>query len=174
MQKNWYIIYTKPKFEKKVSNFLTKKKIENFCPEITREIPYLRRYKTVSEALFDSYVFVRIEAEKIHTLLHYENIINVVYWKNELAIVSEEEIEVMKRLSHSEAQIILHKSKVNPMERFSPWEKPSYSIDGNLLLVKSLGIKINLPSIGYILEVKTQNQSIFTFDNIKTKDFLLQ
>ena len=38
MQKNWYIIYTKLKAEKKVSTALTKRKIENYLPVNTKTV----------------------------------------------------------------------------------------------------------------------------------------
>ena len=43
MQKNWYIIYTKPKCEKKVASLLSKKKIENFLPVHWKEITSLEK-----------------------------------------------------------------------------------------------------------------------------------
>ncbi len=50
MQKNWYIIYTKPKCEKKVAAFLTKKKIENFLPLQWKEITYVQKKKNSTGA----------------------------------------------------------------------------------------------------------------------------
>ena len=54
----WYAVYTRPRWEKKVASLLTKKKIENFCPlnKVVRQ--WADRKKTVYEPLFTSYVFV--------------------------------------------------------------------------------------------------------------------
>jgi transcription antitermination factor NusG len=32
MEKNWFVVYTKPAYELKVSSVLTKIKAENYCP----------------------------------------------------------------------------------------------------------------------------------------------
>ena len=30
--KKWFVVHTKPRFEKRVTEILTRKKIENYCP----------------------------------------------------------------------------------------------------------------------------------------------
>jgi transcription antitermination factor NusG len=54
----WYLIYTKPRHEKKVQNQLFEKKISSFLPtrKILRE--WSDRKKLVEEPLFPSYIFV--------------------------------------------------------------------------------------------------------------------
>ena len=56
----WYAVYTKPRWEKKVADLLTKKQIENYCPlnRVLRQ--WSDRKKVILEPLFTSYVFVRI------------------------------------------------------------------------------------------------------------------
>ncbi len=69
MQKNWYVIYTKPQSEKKVATLLTKKKIENFIPLVSAEALRSWRHKLVYRPLFKSYVFVyTTEQEALHYL----------------------------------------------------------------------------------------------------------
>ncbi len=62
MQKNWYIVYTKSKCEKKVSALFSKRKIENYCPLNCKQTITFRKHKTFYEPLFDAYVFVCISA----------------------------------------------------------------------------------------------------------------
>ena len=84
---NWYIIYTKPKSEKKVSVLLTKRKIKNFVPLNCKQTMRSRKNKMHYEPLFSSYVFVKIEECDISLLSKVEGIVNVVYWKGKPAIV---------------------------------------------------------------------------------------
>jgi hypothetical protein len=48
----WYAVYTRPRWEKKVAEILTDKKIENYCPlnKVVRQ--WSDRKKIVHEPLF--------------------------------------------------------------------------------------------------------------------------
>lgn len=63
--KKWYAIYTKPRCEKKVHQYLTLKQIESYCPVQSFKKRYTDRYKVVEEPLFKSYVFVNITQKEI-------------------------------------------------------------------------------------------------------------
>jgi hypothetical protein len=56
----WYVLYTNPKAEKRVSEQLTKMGITNYCPLITKVKQWSDRKKKVEEPLFTSYVFVTL------------------------------------------------------------------------------------------------------------------
>ena len=60
----WYLIYTKPRHEKKVHNHLAKKKINSFLP--TRKVlrTWHDRKKYIDEPLFPSYIFIYINDVK--------------------------------------------------------------------------------------------------------------
>ncbi len=61
MQKNWYIIYTKPKREKKVASTLRKKKIENFLPLNIKANHLFKESKNSGRTTyFQSYVFAKV------------------------------------------------------------------------------------------------------------------
>ncbi len=68
MQKYWYVIYTRPKCEKKVAASLAKKKIESFFPQQLKERTSSWKRKVYQEPLFKSYVFVHIEACELEKL----------------------------------------------------------------------------------------------------------
>ena len=61
-KKKWFAIYTKPKAEKKVFDQLVKYNFEAFLP-LKKEIHRWKdRLKKVEVPLFNSYVFVKVEA----------------------------------------------------------------------------------------------------------------
>ena len=71
----WYVVYTKPNWEKKVAELLEKKGIEQYCPLNKVQKQWHDRKKTVWEPLFKSYVFVRTDEQShaplyIHTRIH--------------------------------------------------------------------------------------------------------
>ncbi|HEY5463306.1 MAG TPA: transcription termination/antitermination NusG family protein [Hanamia sp.] len=159
MQKNWYIIYTKPKCEKKVAASFTKKKIENFYPVNCKQITILRRRKLHQEPLFDSYVFANIPETDIPKIKMVDGVVNLVYWKGKPATIGKDEIEVMKEFTTNHQDIKLEKTLVNLADVARVTEGPKYAMEGNLLTVKNTTIKVNLPSIGFtmIAEVIPEN-----------------
>jgi transcription antitermination factor NusG len=151
MQRNWYIIYTKPKCEKKIAATFSKKKIENFLP-----INYKRRNsiwssKLMYEPLFDSYIFVNIAETEIAKIKTVDGVVNLVYWKGEPATISENEIDLIREFTYKYQDIHLQKTFINPNEVLEVIKKPTYSMVVNLLNIKNTSGKVNLPSIGFTM-----------------------
>ncbi|MEP2237757.1 MAG: transcription termination/antitermination NusG family protein [Maribacter sp.] len=60
MTKNWYVLYVKPKNEKKVAERLSAHQVDVYCPMIKEVKQWSDRKKTIEVPLFSSYVFVNI------------------------------------------------------------------------------------------------------------------
>jgi transcription antitermination factor NusG len=58
----WYLIYTKPRHEKKVHAHLTEKNIDAFLPTTKKLKVWHDRKKYVDEPLFPSYVFIYLNS----------------------------------------------------------------------------------------------------------------
>jgi len=171
MQKNWYVLYTKPQFEKKVAGLLTKKKVENFIPLICVEKPKSWRNKLVYRPLFNSYVFVHTTQDQAISLLQADGVINMLYWLGKPAIVNETEIDAIKELTADYQNINLEKLTVNSAVTDKSIYQPSYEIEGNILAVKNRTIKINLPSLGYALIAKLKEDSIFGKEHMLLRNY---
>lgn len=96
-EKKWYVIYTKPRWEKKVALALQAKGIENYCPlnRVTRQ--WSDRKKIVFEPLFKGYVFVSPEQPDKWDIKKTGGIINYVYWLGKPAVVRESEINTIRK-----------------------------------------------------------------------------
>lgn len=149
MQKNWYVIYTKPKCEKKVAALLSRRKIENFCPLNCKQIRHSRKSKLLYEPLFDSYVFAYMYESDIPLLRHVENVVSLVYWKGQPAIIKNEEIEAIKEFTADHQDIKLERTKVNVNGEARIVDGSSYTMDGKILMIKNRSINVNLPSLGF-------------------------
>lgn len=149
MQKNWYIVYARPKCESRVAALLTKKKIENYCPLMPKQVKQLRKNKLLFEPLFKSYVFVYLEKDRLSQLKQIQGVVNLVYWKGELAEVKNEEIAAIKEFSYYNKEIRLERSLVNNIEKAKIVNGISYSIEGQILSIKNNSVKVNLPSLGF-------------------------
>ena len=93
----WYVVYTRPRWEKKVSSILDQKGIENYCPLNKVVKQWSDRKKTVMEPLFKGYVFVKIEDTKKWEIKKVDGIINYIHWLGKPAIVKDSEITAIRR-----------------------------------------------------------------------------
>lgn len=99
-EKKWYVVYTKPRWEKKVYDRLTERGIEAYCPLNRTRKKWSDRVKWVEEPLFKSYVFVLV-AEEDQTLVRMVNgVVNFVYWLGKPAVVKRGEIEIIRKFLH--------------------------------------------------------------------------
>jgi|SRR6185437_1324629 len=161
MQKNWYVVYTKPRFEKKVTSLLTKRKIENFCAYNRRQVRHLGKNKLVLEPLFDSYVFVRIQEDEMTLLKQIEGIVSFVYWKGEPALIKDEEIEIIKEFSISHECIRLEKSKININgSAKSTDDFSNYTMNGKIIRILNKSFRVNLPSLGLTMIAEAEIESV--------------
>ncbi len=160
MQKNWYLVYTKPKCEKKVAGLLTKRKIENFCPLNCKPIKQFRKNKLLYEPLFCGYVFAFVEESNLSLLRQVENVVNLVYWKGKPAIINEEEIETIKNFTHDHSDIKLERTNVHVNGDARVSDGVSYTIDGKILIIKNKSIRVNLPSLGYMMIAEMERENV--------------
>lgn len=94
---NWYVVYTKPKWEKKVAEQLVKIGIECYCPLITQVRQWSDRKKKIEVPLFNSYVFVQLEESQRNTVFSASGVVRYLFWLGKAAIVRDEEISVIKK-----------------------------------------------------------------------------
>lgn len=94
---NWYVVYTKPKWEKKVADKLNQVGIECYCPLITQVKQWSDRKKKIEVPLFNSYVFVRLADSERNSAFQVSGVVRYLFWLGKPAIVKDQEIEIIKR-----------------------------------------------------------------------------
>jgi transcription antitermination factor NusG len=99
MNNYWYAVYTKPRWEKKVAENMTKNSFENYCPlnKVLRQ--WHDRKKFVQEPLFTSYVFVKTDESRHSELSRISGVLNLVYWLRRPAMIREEEIDIIRQFT---------------------------------------------------------------------------
>lgn len=114
-EKTWYVVYTRPRWEKKVSRVLTEKGIENYCPLNKVLKKWSDRNKVVFEPLFKGYVFVLIPPSEKWDIKKIDGIINYVYWLGIPAVVKENEIVTIKKflMEFAEVKVVERQLDVN-------------------------------------------------------------
>lgn len=93
----WYVLYSKPRWEKKVDALLLQKGIVSWCPVQKIQKQWSDRKKVIDEPIFKSYVFVHINFEDSMQVLMTPGVLNFVHYLGKPAIVRDEEVEIIKR-----------------------------------------------------------------------------
>jgi transcription antitermination factor NusG len=160
IEKKWYAVYTKPRWEKKVAELLTRRKVENYCPlnRVLRQ--WADRKKLVMEPLFTSYVFVyATEAEQL-TIKQTDGIVNFVYWLGKPAVIRNEEMEAIRYFLRTHEDIKLEKIDVNVSDKVRIIGGPLIALEGDVVEVRSRTVKVVLPSLGYAMVAEVDKSRI--------------
>jgi transcription antitermination factor NusG len=94
---NWYVVYTKPRHEKKVADMLQDNGVEAYCPTKQQTKQWSDRKKVVEVPLFNSYLFVKLTESTRSAVFAVPGVVRYIYWCGKPAIVRDQEIEEIKR-----------------------------------------------------------------------------
>jgi transcription antitermination factor NusG len=162
--KKWFAVYTRPRWEKKVAEILTRRKIENYCPlnKVLRQ--WSDRKKVIQEPLFTSYVFVRVLEPDVASLKRFNGVINPVYWLGKPAVIRDSEIDTVRKFLSEYSNIKLEKTPVNVNDKIRVLSGPLMDLEGKVLSIANNTIKITLPSLGYMMfaELETSNVEVMS------------
>ena len=143
LKKNWYVVYTRPRWEKKIAENLLGLGIEHYCPlnKVTRQ--WSDRKKTVLEPVFKGYVFVKLEDAKKWEIRDVAGILNFVHWLGKPALVREEEINTIRKFLNEFDDVRVEKKdfELNEKVRITRGVLMNYegmviSVSGNRAIVK--------------------------------------
>jgi transcription antitermination factor NusG len=158
--KKWYVIYTKPRWEKKVHAHLISLGVESYCPLNKVRKQWSDRIKLVEEPLFKSYVFVRVMEEDQGLVRATNGVLNFVYMEGRPAIVRDNEIANIKRFLNEYQDV-----KVVPIEL-----KPNNKvlISGGVLMDKEAtvirvlkhSVELSIETLGYKMIAKIHKKNI--------------
>lgn len=147
-EKKWLVVYTRPRWEKKVDGLLKQQGIESYCPVRQVQNQWADRKKDVDLPLFNSYVFVRVNPREESLVLYAMGVIGYVYYMQKPAVVRDNVIEEIKKnlTIYKDIEVI---------------NLQSISI-GDRVLVKQ-GAFANQP--GQVVQIQGKNV-LMVFDNI--------
>ncbi len=95
-QRYWTAFYTKPRHEKRAADRLTKMGFEIFMPMTENMKQWSDRKKKVSEPLFKSYLFAKVDEKERLGILEDSSIVRSVFWQKKPVVIRETEIAAIK------------------------------------------------------------------------------
>ncbi len=92
MPRSWFVLYSKPRAEKKTAERLERDGFEVFCP--TRKVlkQWSDRKKWVQEPVLPSYLFVLCEEHERETVLQDPGAVRFVFWQKSPLTIREKEL----------------------------------------------------------------------------------
>lgn len=155
--KKWYVVYTKPRWEKKVIEELTKIEIEAYCPMITEVHQWSDRKKKVTVPLIKSYVFIFIEDVNRDQVFAVTGILRYLHWLKKPAIVKNSEIETLKNWIDNPEADDISVSNISPGDGLLI---ANGSFKGHEAIVSKVGkkrLKLILKSLNLVVSVKLKD-----------------
>jgi transcriptional antiterminator RfaH len=150
---NWYVIYTKSRYEKAVADKLALFGIEVYCPLLKRKKLWSDRWKLVEEPLFRSYCFVRLEDKDRDRIFTVPGVVRYVYHSGKPAVIREKEMDLLKSwlMQYDHNSILAENLNTNDRIRIRSGalidkEAEVLESKGNyaLLLLEDLGLQVRV------------------------------
>ena len=93
----WYVLYTKPKNEKKVAERLTAAGYNVYCPLHKVKRQWSDRVKIIEEPLFKGYLFIQVEDHKRDKVFSFPGTVRYLFWLRRPALVRDTEIKTIQK-----------------------------------------------------------------------------
>jgi transcription antitermination factor NusG len=162
IQKQWHVIYTRSRAEKKVQIELSLKEIENFLPMQKRLRQWKDRKKWVEMPLMSGYCFVNISRKEYDMVLQTSNVVGYVRFEGKAAVIPERQIESLKQmLKQYDFEVNVTSENFAPGKKVEVIEGPMIGLRGEL--VKAQGRKkfiIRFSQINSVFSVEIPSNHI--------------
>lgn len=144
---NWFVVYTRPRWEKKVVSSLNRLEIENYCPLNKLDRQWSDRKKKVDMPLFTSYVFVRVNEQDKWRAKDVEGVLNYVYWLGKPAVIPNHEIELIKQFlsEHQSVNVGPLDLKINDQVKII--SGPFIDQNAAVIGINGKNVKLQIPSL---------------------------
>jgi transcription antitermination factor NusG len=158
--KNWYAVYTLPRWEKKIARKLEERGIEVYCPLNRVERQWSDRKKTVQEPLFKGYVFVQVEEKEKWDVKATHGILNYVYWNGKPGIIRHEEIETIKRFLNQFTDVQVEEYKLDVATRVKVRAGVLMDYEGTIIEVSGNRASVRIESMGLQLSAVFEKKNL--------------
>jgi transcription antitermination factor NusG len=153
--KNWYALYTKPRWEKKISLLLDEKRIENYLPLQKVLKQWSDRKKWIQEPLFRSYIFVHILPDEHLPTLQTAGVVKFVTFERKAVVIPPVQIEAIKTFVQTGEEIAGEIPDVRTGDRVVVIRGSLKGLEGRLVQIsKKKRLRIMIEGIQQSLHIK--------------------
>lgn len=160
-QKKWYVVYTRPRYEKKVERYLSEKDIECYLPLVKSLRKWSDRKKWVYLPLFSSYIFIKINEKEHFEALNTQGVVRFISFEGRPAVVPDKQIEEIKWLLSNEVETETVDKKLEPGTMVEIIKGPLRGFKAEMIYYNNKrNILIRLEQLGKVILVKVNENQV--------------
>lgn len=159
-EKKWFVLFTRPKYEKKIAQEISLMNYENYLPLRTTFRKWSDRIKKIEEPLFPNYLFVKTSMHEKYKVLSADGVVRFVSFEGSPVPVSEAEIASIKKIESTDQDISFEQfSRIG--EKVRVIHGAFTGLEGELIrMPKGPRLLIKLRVINYAISVEIQSQFV--------------
>jgi transcription antitermination factor NusG len=150
-KRKWYVVYTKPRWEKKVFRLVEERGIQAYCPLNRTKKQWSDRVKWIEEPVFKSYVFIRVKDDEMTAVRMINGVVNFVYWLGKPAVVKDREIEVIRKFLDEYEEVLVEPVEVKKDTRVTIRKGAFMDKEAKVMKVLNNRVQVVIESIGFTL-----------------------
>ena len=155
MEKKWFVVYTRPQQELKVTKQLSAMGIKNYCPTITLVKQYSDRKKKVIKPLIYSYVMVHLEEKEREKVFSCYGILRYLFFLGKPAVVPASQINLMQdKLKGVYNDVKLTSLSMGQSHTIN--EGPFSGVTGKVVQADNTKVKLEIASLGISITLRKQ------------------
>lgn len=171
LQKQWHVVYTRSRAEKKVQDELNYKDIENFLPMQRKLRQWKDRKKWVEMPLMSGYCFVHITRKEYDLVLQTINVVCYIRFEGKAAIIPDSQIDALKQmLKQNDFEVNVTTENYEPGDKVEVIEGPLIGLRGELVKARGKNkFVLRLTQINSVITVEIPaNHVSFIPDEIQS------
>lgn len=156
----WHVLYTKPRHEKKLKDFLSVRGIRAYLPLYKTIKQWSDRKKKVEEPLFKSYLFVKADEMNYFKILNSPGAVKFVHFGNEVATISDKEVAMIEQVLKFPEQVEVEDFHAVTGDKIKIASGPFKNVEGTLVSIRGknrLIIQIEQLGKNIIIEIPSYN-----------------
>jgi transcription antitermination factor NusG len=151
----WYVVYTKPKWEKRATEQLMKLGVNCYCPMVKKIVQRSDRKVKVEVPLFNHYIFVQLKEKDRNNVFLSPGVVRYLFWLGEHAVVKDKEIDTIKEwLDTGDTATEISVMQYQIGEKITLNSGPFCEKNAIVKDITKTHYVLILESIGYVLKVK--------------------
>ncbi|MXV51300.1 UpxY family transcription antiterminator [Pedobacter sp. HMF7647] len=162
LNKNWMVLYTRARWEKKVDKLLKDQNINSFCPLVKSNRQWVDRNKVVEIPLFNSYLFVKLNPFEHSKVMQTSGVVNFISHCGKPATINDTEIERIRSIvkEYSDVETV-SLSSINVGDSVKVANGPFLDYKGEVYQVQGKSVVMVIENINCALTVKINPRKLY-------------
>jgi transcriptional antiterminator RfaH len=133
MERKWFAIYTRPRWEKKVADILEEKCIEHYLPLVKTLKRWSDRKKWVQEPLFKSYLFVHVNNQEYLRAIQTPGAVKYITFERKAVAIPPVQIQAIRTFIDSGEELVTDSPEMKIGDRVRVTRGSLAGLEGTLV-----------------------------------------